>query len=133
MADLGIPGGVRITHADGGLAGKTLVVPTARRYAAPRACGRCTPGGTAAPTGPVVWHDRKHLHIKLDGERSAIVSHTVLERLREVGMAGFTVESEVDNPPAQSSADYAREVPHTARPAEGDVADAAPVGALVIG
>lgn len=82
------PGGVRLVHSNPALAGRVVVVPTFRRFATPRLCSVCK-----------VAHEVKHYHLTLDGQASVIVSHTVLQRLREIGMAGFTVESHVKSPP----------------------------------
>lgn len=80
---------MRIVHSDPAMAGKTVVVPTFRAYRTPRLCSTCR-----------VAHSTKHYHLQLDGQASRVVSHTVLRRLREVGMAGFRVESQVKDPPA---------------------------------
>lgn len=82
-------GGVRLVHSNAELAGRVVVVPTFRRYATPRLCSICK---TA--------HDVKHYHLTLDGQAAVIVSHTILRRLKEIGMAGFTIESQVKSPPA---------------------------------
>ncbi len=81
-------GGVRIVHTDPSLAGSVVVVPTFRRYGTPRLCTICK-----------VAHDVKHYHLHLDAQASVTVSHTVYARLRDIGMAGFQVESQVANPP----------------------------------
>lgn len=85
MAD---SGGVRLVHSDPSYAGSVVVVPTFRRYGTPRLCTICK-----------VAHDVKHYHLHLDGQASVIVSPTVLARLRDIGMAGFTVASQIAKPP----------------------------------
>lgn len=82
-------GGVRLVHNNPAMAGQIVVVPTFRRYATPRLCSTCK-----------VAHDTKHYHLHLDGQASVIVSHRIYHRLREIGMAGFELESQVKDPPA---------------------------------
>lgn len=45
------------------------------------------------------FHENKTYHLDLDDTGSAIVSTTVLNRLKEVGLAGFVIMNEVKNPP----------------------------------
>lgn len=83
--------GVRLTHAR--LRGGTLVVEHPRiRYVVPYHCLVCG-----------IRHERKTYHLRLDGEGAVIVSETVLEHLREIGLEalGLRVENEVRRPPAQ--------------------------------
>lgn len=81
--------GVRLTHET--LRGVTYVVGTRRRYTVPVLCPKC---GTT--------HTHKTYHLDLDGEGAVIVSPTIFERLREVGLPGLRLENEVLRPPNQS-------------------------------
>ena len=78
--------GIRIQHptARNGL----FLVKHYRKYKFPIYCEECRE-----------FHSRKTYHLRLDGEGCTIVSTTVLERLKEVGLAGFSIRNEVKNPP----------------------------------
>lgn len=82
--------GIRIVHDNPRYAGSVVVVPTFRRYGAPMLCSTCQ-----------IIHETKHYHLQLDSEGGVIVSPTILQRLRDIGMAGFRVESSVADPPTQ--------------------------------
>lgn len=81
--------GVRLAHET--LRGQTLVLvhPT-KRYRVPYLCPRCNE-----------VHERKTVHLDLDGEGTVIVSPGVFEELREMGLPGLRVMNEVRRPPAQ--------------------------------
>lgn len=79
--------GVRLRHLD--YANCTVTVPIPHRpYPVPFLCPTCNK-----------THEVKTYHLTVDDHGTVIVSTTILERLREVGLAGFTVENEVKNPP----------------------------------
>lgn len=79
--------GVRIQHptAKNGL----FLVKHIRAYPHPLYCERCQE-----------FHVRKTYHLELDADGCVIVSPVVLERLKEIGLAGFRILNEVKNPPA---------------------------------
>lgn len=80
--------GVRIHHPE--LKNAVLTVPHPRPLKAPFKCPICSE-----------THITKTYHITLDNNGDAIVSHEIVARLKEVNLAGMTVENEVENPPAQ--------------------------------
>lgn len=78
--------GVRIKHptAHSGV----FLVRHFRRYPVPIHCERCQ-----------TFHIHKTYHLDLDADGTVIVSTTVFERLKEVGLAGFSMVNVVKRPP----------------------------------
>ena len=78
--------GIRVRHptARSGL----FLVKHYRKYKVPLVCNRCHE-----------IHIQKTYHLDLDDTGCAIVSPVVLERLKEVGLAGFQILNEVKSPP----------------------------------
>lgn len=78
--------GVRLKHPT--LKSCTFTVIHTRRYVVPLLCPVC-----GHP------HERKTYHLNLDSEGAVIVSQTVFERLKEIGLAGMQLANEVLVPP----------------------------------
>lgn len=78
--------GIRLRHPT--LRGGLYLVKHYRRYPVPMVCPTCNE-----------IHYHKTYHLNLDGEGCVTVSSTVLERLKEIGLAGLEVLNEVKRPP----------------------------------
>lgn len=78
--------GVRLHHPT--LHSCVMTVEHTRPYKEPFLCPTCQK-----------THLNKTYHLYLDSSGDVIVSETVLERLQQIGMAGFTIENQVSNPP----------------------------------
>lgn len=78
--------GIRLHHPT--LRGGVYIVKHLRRYPVPLICPTCKE-----------THFQKTYHLNLDAEGFCIVSPVVLERLKEVGLAGLEVMNEVKRPP----------------------------------
>ena len=81
--------GVRLVH-DSKRGGIYVVLHPTRTYKEPFLCPTCS-----------ATHQKKAIHLKLDGEGAVIVSEQVFERLRECGLPHLEVSNEVHKPPNQ--------------------------------
>lgn len=84
--------GVRIVHQNPNLRNVTVTITHPYLpYPTPQLCPTCN-----------ILHHTKTYHLNLDDQASTIVSHTVLERLKQIGngsVPGFDIEAEIQNPP----------------------------------
>lgn len=119
MADLGIPGGLRIVHRDKRLAGKILVVEDKTRLQPVRLetmrdqYGQKVRDSKGQPimrprADPLIsaklgrrWVPTYKTYVlRLDGQASILVSHTVWDGIKRIpNAAGFQLESDVADPP----------------------------------
>jgi len=78
--------GVRLHHPT--LHSCVMAVEHTKPYVTPILCPTCQK-----------MHVNKTYHLYLDDKGDVIVSESVLEHLKEVGMAGLNIENKVSNPP----------------------------------
>jgi hypothetical protein len=79
--------GIRLRHPDYANALVTVPIPH-RPLRPPHLCPTCN-----------LTHAVKTYHLRLDDQGTVIVSATIYEWLKEVGLAGFELVNEVKNPP----------------------------------